>query len=200
MTKLLYFLGGAAFAIGLAFAWVSFGFAADQLDETAVASWGDEEPQEPLPAADAADTAALGADGTTTVYFAPQDSNGTGTIVFLYNTGLISRTVPIRGYDSVGGIVVSETVTIAPHNMIPLVSDSLIGSPPPGWANSVLTNYTDLTTYAILALPEGVKIDGYVVFNPTTGTIDPRADQGALPLRFSTDPLAIFLPTVRSAP
>jgi hypothetical protein len=39
-----------------------------------------------------------------------------------------------------------------------------------------------------------VKAEGYVLFNP--GTVDSRKDQGAIPLRFSTDPETLFLPTV----
>jgi hypothetical protein len=45
-------------------------------------------------------------------------------------------------------------------------------------------------------LDPGLHAEGAVVFNPTTSTIDPRADQGAIPLRFSSDPPTIFLPTI----
>jgi hypothetical protein len=69
-------------------------------------------------------------------------------------------------------------------------------SPPPSFANSIVTNFTDFTTYATLEVPQGVKVDGYLVFNPGTGTVDPRLDQGAIPLRFSIDPYAVMLPAV----
>jgi hypothetical protein len=39
-----------------------------------------------------------------------------------------------------------------------------------------------------------------VLFNPGTGTVDPRLDQGAIPLRFSTDPATLFLPAVQKGP
>lgn len=53
---------------------------------------------------------------------------------------------------------------------------------------------------ASLSLPAGVKVDGYTLFNPGTGVVDPRVDQGALPLRFSTDPATVFLPAVQNNP
>jgi hypothetical protein len=49
-------------------------------------------------------------------------------------------------------------------------------------------------------LPKGVKAEGYVVFNPGTGVVDPRQDQGAIPLRFSTDPAKVFMPVTSTNP
>jgi len=43
-------------------------------------------------------------------------------------------------------------------------------------------------------------VEGYTLFNPGTGTVDPHKDQGAIPLRFSTDPASVFLPSVQKAP
>jgi hypothetical protein len=77
-----------------------------------------------------------------------------------------------------------------------LLSDAAAAAPPPSFANSVVTNFTDFTTYATLDVPAGVKIDGYVVFNPGIGVVDPRLDQGGIPLRFSIDPYAVFMPTI----
>jgi hypothetical protein len=80
--------------------------------------------------------------------------------------------------------------------VVHLLSDSVAAAPPPSFANSVVTNFTDFTTYATLDVPPGVRFDGYLIFNPGTGTVDPRADQGAIPLRFSADPLTVLLPAV----
>ena len=79
-----------------------------------------------------------------------------------------------------------------------LISDSVAAAPPPSWATPapITTNFTDFVYFASLSLPKGVKAEGYVLFNPGTGTVDPRKDQGAIPLRFSTDPATVFLPTV----
>lgn len=49
----------------------------------------------------------------------------------------------------------------------------------------IVTNFTDFTHTAMLLLPNGVKVDGYVEWNPGTGTIDPRAAAARVPLRFS---------------
>jgi hypothetical protein len=64
----------------------------------------------------------------------------------------------------------------------------------------VITNFTDFTYYASLSLPKGVKVEGFYLYNSGTGTVDPRADQGGLPIRFSTDPATVFLPLAMNAP
>lgn len=38
------------------------------------------------------------------------------------------------------------------------------------------------------------------MFNPGTGVVNPRLDQGAVPLRFSTDPATLFLSAVQNQP
>lgn len=77
-----------------------------------------------------------------------------------------------------------------------------MSAPPPSWATPapIITNFTDFTYYASQALPKGVKVEGYTLFNPGTGVVDPRKDQGAVPLRFSTDPATLFMPTVQKSP
>jgi hypothetical protein len=59
-----------------------------------------------------------------------------------------------------------------------------------------VANFTDFYIIAEMDLPAGVKADGYIVFNLATGTVDPKTDQGAIPLRVSTDPATVFLPSV----
>jgi hypothetical protein len=44
------------------------------------------------------------------------------------------------------------------------------------------------------------EVEGNVLYNPGTGTVDPRQDQGAIPLRFNTDPATVFLPSVQQGP
>jgi len=132
---------------------------------------------------------------TTLVYFSLQDNDANATVVTLYNTSAVTQTVVVKGYTASGSFGTWK-VDVGPSNLVHLVSDSVAASPPPSWSNSVVTNFTDFTTYATLDVPADVKVDGYVVLNPGTGTVDPRADQGAVPLRFSTDPLAVFLPTI----
>ncbi len=123
---------------------------------------------------------------TTNVFFVPADSDGTGTVVALYNATAVSKNVVVNGFVAGGVLGYSLTVAVPAGTTLRLVSDSLAATPPPSWANSVVTNFTDFINYVRLTVPKGVRLDGYTIFNPGTGTIDPRADQGAIPLRFST--------------
>jgi hypothetical protein len=96
----------------------------------------------------------------------------------------------------------SLNINVAASSFLRLASDSIAAAPPPSWATPapVITNFTDFTYLGSLSLPKGVKAEGYVLFNPGTGTVDPRLDQGAIPLRFSTDPATLFLPAMQNGP
>ena len=98
-----------------------------------------------------------------------------------------------------GAMVYAQNITIGASSFLRLVSDSVAAAPPPSWATPapITTNFTDFVYFGSLSLPTGVKVEGYTLFNPGTGTVNPRADQGAIPLRFSTDPNTIFLPSVQ---
>jgi hypothetical protein len=140
--------------------------------------------------------------GETLVYFIPSDSDGTGTVLFLYNTDVVSHTVALRGYSYNAVLGYSLNIVVGAGSFVRLSSDSIAAAPPPSWATPapIITNFTDFTYLASLSLPKGVKVEGYTVFNPGTGTVDPRIDQGAIPLRFSTDPSTLFLPAVSTGP
>jgi hypothetical protein len=140
--------------------------------------------------------------GETLVYFVPTDNDATATVLFLYNTDSSTHTVALRGFSYNGVLVYSLNITIEPYSFLRLASDSIASAPPPSWATPapIITNFTDFTYLASLSLPKGVKVEGYVLFNPGTGVIDPRKDQGAIPLRFSTDPATLFLPTIQNNP
>lgn len=139
--------------------------------------------------------------GTRPIYFMPQDSNGTATVVILVNTDTVSHTVTVQGVNSSGTLTVHSDVILDPFERVYLLSDSLtVTSPPASWQNNVITNFTDSTNYGVLHVHPKVKFDGYVVYNPGTFVISPDQDQGALPLRFSTDPVDVFLPAVQNTP
>ena len=140
--------------------------------------------------------------GETLVYFVPTDNDATATVLYLYNTDSVDHTVALRGFNYDGAIVYAQNITVPASSFRRLVSDSVAAAPPPSWATPapITTNFTDFVYFASLSLPRGVKAEGYVLFNPGTGTIDPRQDQGAIPLRFSTDPSTVFLPTVQRNP
>ena len=177
------------------YAWLAFFLVA--ASPMAATAGGDEDPrmaprlqQLPAPGKPRAALPTGGA-GAQPVYFVPQDSDANGTVVFLYNTNAADVTVPLKGFGFTGALVFSLSVTVPAHAMVRLVSDSVVASPPPSWANTadqtnvIVTNFTDFTSYAMLLLPNGVKVDGYVEWNPGTGTIDPRAAAARVPLRFS---------------
>ena len=140
--------------------------------------------------------------GETLVYFVPSDNDASATVMYLYNTDAVLHTVALRGYSYNGTLGYSLNINVAASSFVRLVSDSVAAAPPPSWATPapVVTNFTDFTYLGSLSLPKGVKVEGYVLFNPGTGTVDPRQDQGAIPLRFSTDPATLFLPSVVNRP
>lgn len=169
--------------------------AADVGDET--------QPPSAPPTAKAANVAPLALPapnpGETLAYFFPTDNDATGTVMYLVNTDSVAHVVQLRGFAYNGVLVYSLNINIDAFHMLRLASDSIAAAPPPSWASStggapapIITNFTDFTYFASISLPKGVKVDGYVIFNPGTGTVDPRKDQGAIPLRFLTSPF--YLP------
>ena len=136
--------------------------------------------------------------GETLVYFVPTDNDATATVLYLYNTDSVAHIVALRGFSYNGVLVYSLNINVGASSFVRLASDSIAAAPPPSWATPapIITNFTDFTYFASLSLPKGVKVEGYTLFNPGTGVVDPRADQGAIPLRFSTDPAAVFLPAL----
>jgi hypothetical protein len=136
--------------------------------------------------------------GETLVYFVPTDNDATATVIYLYNTDTVAHIVALRGFSYNGVLVYSLNINVGAASFLRLASDSIASAPPPSWATPapIITNFTDFTYFASLSLPKGVKAEGYTLFNPGTGVVDPRADQGEIPLRFSTDPSTIFVPDV----
>jgi hypothetical protein len=140
--------------------------------------------------------------GETQLFFVPSDNDATATVLYLYNTDTVAHIVALRGFSYNGVLVYSLNINVGAGSFLRLASDSIASAPPPSWATPapIITNFTDFTYLASLSLPKGVKVEGYVVFNPGTGVVDPRLDQGAIPLRFSTDPASVFLPSILNNP
>lgn len=135
--------------------------------------------------------------GDRLVYFTPQDSNGTATVINLWNTTDVTATVNVKGIMTGNYVVNNVNIQIPPGSLRRAISDMLDSSAPPSWTNNAVSvNFTDSTIYGVLSVPAGVHFDGYIVFNADTGYINPNLDQGALPLRFSADPLTVLLPAV----
>jgi hypothetical protein len=139
--------------------------------------------------------------GQTLLYFVPTDNDATATVLYLYNTNATAQIVALRGYSYNGVLVYSLNINVGGDSFLRLASDSIAAAPPPSWATPapIITNFTDFTYIASVDLPRGVKVEGYTIYNPGTGVVDPRADQGETPLRFSSDPATVFLPFVQSS-
>jgi hypothetical protein len=122
--------------------------------------------------------------GETLLYFIPTDI------------------VALRGFSYNGVLVYSLNINVGATSFLRLASDSIVSAPPPSWATPapIITNFTDFTYFASVSLPPGVKVEGYVLFNPGTGVVDPRQDQGAIPLVFSPDPASLGLPISSPTP
>jgi len=140
----------------------------------------------------AADLANAATAGTTTVYFTPQDENTSTTVLFLYNTNSTTATVGLQTFYINGSLTISTTVAVPPLGLARICADT-VSTISASWANYVLINFTTFSAYARMAVPAGVKADGFVAWNPT-GIYDPLVVSNTLPLRFSTDPATIFLP------
>lgn len=124
-----------------------------------------------------------------TLWFAPEDSAGTGTVITLYNPTDTALTVVAEGIEPPAGVTSQFVVQVPAFDRWYLVSDVLLAMPG-SWANHTVTNWGLHTRSAVLHVPNGVKVDGYVVFNASTsGAIDPNADVPVRPLRFTTPQL-----------
>ena len=151
-------------------------------------------PEQYRPTARDLATAAGAAD--TVVYFTPQDENTSTTVLFLYNTNPATETVGLQTFYINGSLTVSTTVAVPPLGLVRICADS-VSTVSASWANTVLVNFTTFSAYAKMTVPSGVKADGYVAWD-STGVYDPLVVSQTLPLRFSTDPATVFLPTVQN--
>jgi hypothetical protein len=142
----------------------------------------------------AADLAQAQTANVTTVYFTPQDENTSTTVLFLYNTNTATATVGLQTFYINGSLTISTSVAIPPLGLVRICADT-VSTVSASWANYVLVNFTTFSAYAKMTVPVGVKADGYVAWD-VTGAYDPLTNTQTLPLRFSTDPASVFLPSV----
>jgi len=126
-----------------------------------------------------------GTGGGRKVWFAPSDSAGTATVLIFFNTTASPVTVRVTGYQADGTKVPFSNIELGPNGSARAVSDPVAAGAPPSFQNTIDLNFTDFVDHVRLKLPKGVHVDGYFVYNDATGTVDPRVDQGAVPIRFS---------------
>jgi peptidoglycan hydrolase-like protein with peptidoglycan-binding domain len=130
----------------------------------------------------------------TSFYFTPQDENTSTTVIFLYNTGSVTATVGLQTYRLDGSLYISTTMSVPPAGLLRIAADT-VSTVAGSWQDVALVNFTTSSAYGKISAPTGVKAEAYVVWNDAS-TYDPLQVAPTLPIRFSTDPAAVFLPSV----
>ncbi len=137
------------------------------------------------------------ADGGSTVYFAPQDETTNTTVIFLYNTTGDAVNVDITTYDLDGIEYLSTSIPVPARSMVRICADEVV-TDTTSWNGFVLVNFRSYSAYGKMILPDGVEVEGYIVWNGTS-TYDPLLSFETLPLRLSTDLYAIFFPIIKKS-
>jgi hypothetical protein len=133
-------------------------------------------------------------EASATVYFTPQDENTSTTVLFLYNTGTTAATVALKTFNINGGLTISTPIGLPARTMVRIAGDEPV-TIAPSWEDAVWIDFRTDSTYAMVTLPAGVKAEGFVVWNNST-IYDPLQAAPVLPLRFSSDPSTVFLPSL----
>jgi len=126
--------------------------------------------------------AVTAADPTESVYFFPQESDTTVTILFLANTNNTNVEVSGWAYSKDGAVLVSVCYLLAPGQMKTIASNAFWGY------NGSVWDLGPNTTYAKLALPRGVVVEGYVAWS-STSVYDSDVAVYTRPLRFTSVPV-----------
>ncbi len=152
-------------------------------------------PEEYLPE-EADTTGILGAASTATIYFTPQDEDTSTTVLFLYNTGSTNAVVNLQTFTLNGTVYISTSISVPAKNLVRICGDT-VSTISDSWQSAVLVNFRTNSAYAKMTLPQGVRAEGYVVWN-NGSTYDPLQVAPTLPIRFSNDPATVFLPSLQS--
>ena len=117
------------------------------------------------------------------LWFIPQDTSYTATVLFLDNTNGWPVTVKLNIFDYYGSGLGTYTISLDANEQVRVCSDEIV-SPEGSWIGTLYANFTNTVARALLDLPDGVFVDGYVVWNGTSNTFNPGASLQTLPLRF----------------
>jgi len=101
----------------------------------------------------------------------------------------------LQSYYINGSLTISTSVAVPPLGLTRIYADS-VNTVSASWQNTVFVNFTTFSAYAKMTLPAGVKAEGYVAWD-IAGFYDPLSSKQTLPLRFSTDPASVFLPSLQ---
>lgn len=133
---------------------------------------------------------------TTDLYLIPSDTNTTNTVINIANYTSTPVNIAIkRAYNG----VVSGTIqfSVPGNDLVRVSADSIVSDAPPSWINTVIYNLTDNNDMVIVTIPSsGVIVDGFIVWSGTLTTYNPDGQYPVMPLRFSTDPYSLYLPSV----
>ncbi len=145
--------------------------------------------------------AAAAALPSRTIYFAPLDSNNHNTILFFHNTNTVTATIDLDFQYDTGSACLSGVVfDLPPGDSARVSADPLDAGRPSSWANTIINNMFDTCEIGMITMPNtGVTVAGYYAWT-ASDTYNPRELNPHAEIRFSTDPYAIFLPSVESAP
>ena len=152
------------------------------------------EPETWIPEAYRSSAAVNSSHSTATVYFTPQDEDTSTTVLFLYNTGEVTATVGLQTFRTDGVEYINTALDVPPAGLVRIAGDT-VSTIASSWQDVVLVNFRTTSAYARMTVPDGVKAEAYVVWNNGT-TYDPLQVAPTLPIRFSTDPATVFLPSV----
>lgn len=141
-----------------------------------------------------AEATTAASNGTTSVYFTPQDENTSTTVLFLYNTSNTAANVNLRAFRLDGSEYISTAIAVPAGGLVRIAGDD-VETTSASWQDVAVVNFTTFSAYAKMELPAGVKAEGYVVWNGGN-TYDPLQSVPTLPLRFSSDPLTVFIPSL----
>jgi hypothetical protein len=138
---------------------------------------------------------------TQTLYYAPLDSNNHNTLLFFHNTSAVTATIDLDFQSDTGAPCLSGVVfDLPPGDSARVSADSLDPGRPTSWSNTIIYNMFDTCEIGLISMPnKGVHLAGYVAWT-ATDTYNPRDLNPHAEIRFSSDPYAIFLPSIPATP
>lgn len=132
----------------------------------------------------------------TDLYLIPSDTATTNTVINIGNYNSTPVNISMKSvYD---GAVTGPIYFSIPANTVTRVSaDSIVAGAPVSWNNTIFYNLTNIVDMVIVTIPSsGVIVDGFIVWSGTNTTYNPDGQYPVMPLRFSTDPYSLYLPSV----
>ena len=122
-------------------------------------------------------------DAVETLYFTPQDNMRNTTVLFLYNTSNTYKVASLMTFRLDGSPYIDATFGLPPGEMWRICGD-LVDTNIETWWGYAYLSFGNPSAHAMLTLPPGMKVEGYIAWNGGT-TYDPQDAVPTLPIRFS---------------